>query len=217
MTENTLERDEEKPAGASQSPPPAPGFFTKLPKLLSPPHLPAYRGPHEVGVHDIEIAFSSLPDVVSTDIDGLYDPSMVDDSLYKKPPNHNADTVRQTVFMRVYYPTTAAAGSKRRRPHWQPSANYAKGLGSFAKLPAWASYVGIYPAFAFTTIPVFVDEPVLSPPPATLPVVVFSHGLAGNRTMYSDICGEMASRGTMVVSLVSCLHGGAAMVVDMRI
>lgn len=39
------------------------------------------------------------------------------------------------------------------------------------------------------------------PRPPTFPVVVFSHGLGGSRTMYSTVCGDLASHGLVVVAL----------------
>ncbi|KAH6619553.1 platelet-activating factor acetylhydrolase, isoform II-domain-containing protein [Chaetomium sp. MPI-SDFR-AT-0129] len=35
----------------------------------------------------------------------------------------------------------------------------------------------------------------------TFPVVIFSHGLGGSRTLYSSICGELASHGLIVVAV----------------
>ncbi|KAJ3341612.1 Platelet-activating factor acetylhydrolase [Gonapodya sp. JEL0774] len=212
LSGNSLDLDDEKVSlaslAASEVPSTQRSSATKSGRFPSlRPQLPPYRGPYEVGVHDIEVAFSALPDIVSRDVEGLYDPAAVDTTFFKKPANHNSGRVRQTAVMRVFYP--ARTGSKRRRPNWQLSVNYAKGLGAFGKLPKWASYVGIYPAFAFTSIPAFINAPVLnSPEHSKFPVIIFSHGLAGNRTMYSDLCGEMASRGAVVLALEH--HDGSA-------
>lgn len=45
-----------------------------------------------------------------------------------------------------------------------------------------------------------VDAPIASGTDR-FPVVVFSHGLGGQRTWYSNYCGELASRGHLVFSI----------------
>jgi platelet-activating factor acetylhydrolase len=41
-----------------------------------------------------------------------------------------------------------------------------------------------------------------SPPPGTkFPLVIFSHGLAGTRTTYSQYCSALASEGYVVLSI----------------
>ncbi|EFJ50670.1 hypothetical protein VOLCADRAFT_120568 [Volvox carteri f. nagariensis] len=52
-------------------------------------------------------------------------------------------------------------------------------------------------------LPVYYNAPAANPAaaPGLLPVVVFSHGLAGTRNAYSSICIELASQGYVVVAL----------------
>ncbi|KXS11999.1 hypothetical protein M427DRAFT_137566 [Gonapodya prolifera JEL478] len=236
MSELTLEKSEERPTSSSSHsltslsssrfPSSSSGVLAHL-KRIAPPHLPSYRGPYSVAVHDIEIPYSALPDAISTTSPPLvqtYDPTLLDTSLFPSSNTYTADTVStQSVFLRVFYPSTGTRRTtprqKLRKPYWQPSVNYARGLATFAKMPNWVAYVGIYPVFSFATVPATVDADLLNPPATddgakdAFPVVVFSHGLAGNKTMYSDLCGEMASRGSVVVAIEH--HDGTATAADL--
>ncbi|CEH19544.1 Phospholipase A2 (platelet-activating factor acetylhydrolase in humans) [Ceraceosorus bombacis] len=55
--------------------------------------------------------------------------------------------------------------------------------------------VSVPPPFARTETGMFGDEP------ARFPLVIFSHGLAGNRLAYSQFCGELASYGAVVAAV----------------
>ena len=58
--------------------------------------------------------------------------------------------------------------------------------------------------FGGTTIPAFKNAPLAEAPSGFKhPVIFFSHGLAGNRFLYSAFCGEMASRGYIVAAVES--------------
>ena len=117
------------------------------------------------------------------------------------------------VLMRLYYPTERPPPSEwsLSRPRFMPRFDYLHGLAHFLldleKRPWWfrtlARLTCLF-AFAATeahaTIPASID----ASPHATngpMPVVVFSHGLAGNRNMYAGLCSAMASRGYLVAAI----------------
>lgn len=66
-----------------------------------------------------------------------------------------------------------------------------------------------YFLFGSTHLPVEV-EPKLKPTSKPYPIMLFSHGLAGSRRMYSVFCGEMASRGYIVAAIESRDGSGPA-------
>jgi platelet-activating factor acetylhydrolase len=50
-------------------------------------------------------------------------------------------------------------------------------------------------------LPAFLHAPLLRANKGKRRLVVFSHGLAGSRTAYSQYCGELASRGYVVAAI----------------
>ncbi|GIM11055.1 hypothetical protein Vretimale_14412 [Volvox reticuliferus] len=97
---------------------------------------------------------------------------------------------------------------------WIPHINYARGyIGYVFKMVAkkdWKTELArsalISAAWALggsRVLPVYYNAPVATPAaaPGPLPVLIFSHGLAGTRNAYSSICIEMASRGYLVMAL----------------
>lgn len=107
----------------------------------------------------------------------------------------------------VYYPTYSNLSAKRYRYlDWliRPIRGSLAGIAYFKGL----STLLLWPVFFFYAslikIPVHSNAPIL--PPSTngddtkaWPLVVFSHGLAGQRTTYSHLCARIASTGKVVV------------------
>jgi platelet-activating factor acetylhydrolase len=114
------------------------------------------------------------------------------------------------VFMRLYYPTLSRP--PRRGPLWVPSVHYAHGMAHFLvdftnpkrrwwqKLLARAAYlVGHVSNAVFDTIPATLDAPPRREKP--MPLVIFSHGLAGTRNMYAALASALASQGYLVAAV----------------
>jgi len=90
-------------------------------------------------------------------------------------------------------------------------------------MSAFFKYVGQYGPFAIpaspallslanASFPCLVGAP-LAETQSPFPVIIFSHGLAGNRLSYSQFCGELASHGVIVAAIEHRDGSGIASVV----
>ncbi|KAJ2997825.1 Platelet-activating factor acetylhydrolase [Globomyces sp. JEL0801] len=134
--------------------------------------LPSFRGDYNVGYVDIET----------------------------HPKAEAKKDTETSILYRMYYPTEELQGT---RTAWLTDCwFYAKGYGSFLKIPVFLIALIIYPALSFAKLASF-HRPKLAKGqlPEKLPIAVFSHGLAGMRTTYSTLCGNLASRGFIVIAL----------------
>ena len=127
------------------------------------------------------------------------------------------------VLARIYYPSvtnpeTDHEQEETQKGTWLPSSHYFPGYGYFLRWPALVSS-GIGRLLA-SNVRIHAKESV----PLVglkefgqekLPILIFSHGLAGIRTTYSTICCEMASRGIIVVALEH-RDGSASMTIDQK-
>lgn len=157
-----------------------------LPSLagLSPINsFPGYHGPYSVGTVDVEIPVSDLP----------------------APSDPPKDAV-ETVAFRIFYPCKNP--EKSGRPvRWIPQPQketvnaFAKFLGAGNKLASLISWMP--QQLYWIKLPAHRNADVLEPPTSCgrWPVTMFSHGLAGSRNTYSYICGDMASKGMVVVAM----------------
>ena len=142
-------------------------------------------------------------------------------------------------FMRLYYPTDEQCLAEHNRwPIWASEDKYISGIFAFMKSmvyrwPSWAPrseflfynkvqhIVKLVPYFGFTKafkllfghvyIPIIENAVIKNPDGGTKwPVVVFSHGIGCSRSMYSQVCYDMASFG-MVVAATEHREGSACM------
>ncbi|KYG47917.1 hypothetical protein M433DRAFT_84785 [Acidomyces richmondensis BFW] len=148
-------------------------------------HFPPYNGPYSVGTVDVEIPVSDLPS-----------------------PADAPEDAQPTIAFRIFYPCIKPEKNEYDRPvRWIPQpqretiASFAKFLGLGQKMAGAVSYVA--QQLYWVKLPAHRNAKLLDPPTSNRrwPVTFFSHGLAGSRNAYSQICGDLASNGMIVISL----------------
>ena len=142
------------------------------------------------------------------------------------------------MFFTLYYP---AGNTQYQKNHYwipRPISLIATGYAHFAHisflLVNWIFTGALWLLVGSTKIPAVVDAPVLASKPledsavdlgdhwkkrshaGEFPIVVFSHGMAGMRTSYSQYCGELASRGHVVAAIEHRDGSGPGTVIKRR-
>ncbi|RUS14486.1 platelet-activating factor acetylhydrolase [Endogone sp. FLAS-F59071] len=155
-----------------------------LPSVIAPlSHLPKPTGKYNVGCHDVE--WSPNSDYDNDSGVGISSQDGMDDE--------------DGILLRMYYPAELTKSTKRTHPSWIPSHEYGMAFGKFVRWPQWltlAVSAGLvaHPTSAYLDTQLIAGE-------TKLPVVIFSHGLGGSRTIYSAFCSEMASHGFVVCAM----------------
>ncbi|KAF9247381.1 platelet-activating factor acetylhydrolase [Melanogaster broomeanus] len=122
--------------------------------------------------------------------------------------SEDALVLREVVFT-AFYPADVQSESTPKGLSWllRPLSESYRGYVRFSGLSSWLLWpvVYIYGALLKALHP---DAPLLNPhtiddrsKPSPWPLVIFSHGLGGSRTAYSQICTRMASSGRVVLAL----------------
>jgi len=123
-----------------------------------------------------------------------------------------------TVLFTIYYPAADNAIPTKPNHPWvsRPVALAAEGYARFAHINNYfirgIFTVALWAIAGSNTIPAKVDVPLYSNESdpdvdnssrnnGPFPVIIFSHGMASSRTSYSQYCGELASRGYIVVAI----------------
>ena len=116
-------------------------------------------------------------------------------------------------LMRLFYPTTSPPST--RKANWLPEPHqdvYAYGFAKYAKLKffGWIlqKWIGNTRMEAFANAPIIdqsswqqVQECPSLQGEGKLPLIVFSHGMGGQRAVYSVFCTQLASQGFVVAAI----------------
>ncbi|KAI9295351.1 hypothetical protein K502DRAFT_329960 [Neoconidiobolus thromboides FSU 785] len=141
-----------------------------------------YSGPYKVSCRDIEYNFNS-----------------------------SSNTQQDNVLLKLYYPSESNT-MYNQLMNWAcfPDHRYLRSLFDYIKMPHLISSTLIYLLAGQPKTGSYIsDGSDLLKDIDEFPVALFSHGLAGTRTFYSGICGEIASHG-IIVAAVEHRDGSAA-------
>ncbi|KAJ7044522.1 platelet-activating factor acetylhydrolase, isoform II-domain-containing protein [Mycena alexandri] len=113
--------------------------------------------------------------------------------------------VLEEIAFTAYYPADL---SQRPRPRkgldWllRPVGATLRGYSRFTGVPSWILWPVVFFFGTVLKIPVYRNAPLLPPDnEKQWPLVIFSHGLGGSRTAYSQLCTEMAAAGKVVLAI----------------
>ena len=138
----------------------------------------------------------------------VQEPKNVGTFKFKDIPEHEGGFKLDTVLFSVFYPAEEPADlANPGRVVWFPKlAQTVNGFLKMARRTGWLYKTIAYPIAAAaiygTTFPAIPEAPLRRPAQGRQwPLVIFSHGVGCSRLMYSSFCGEMASRGYIVVAV----------------
>ncbi|KAF8076569.1 platelet-activating factor acetylhydrolase, isoform II-domain-containing protein [Lyophyllum atratum] len=136
--------------------------------------------------------------------------------------------ILEEVAFTAYYPADASKLTKKGLD-WviRPVKESLRGFVRFSKIPHWVLWPIVYLFGSLIQIPVYPNASLANPKEAASsdkgeteieqwPLVIFSHGLGGSRTAYSQICSRMAASGKVVLALEHRDGTGCACVMRVR-
>lgn len=135
----------------------------------------------------------------------------------KDPPNHSAFELTNSLIT-IYYPTQSTQSASPRLI-WITLFQI-KGYLKFAGLSFFKRLIALplaLLAIGRTKIPTSGSAPI-APLSSTSkrPLVLFSHGLIGSKTCYSQYCGQLAARGYVVAAIEHRDRSGSHSVINSK-
>ncbi|KAJ3029254.1 UNVERIFIED_CONTAM: Platelet-activating factor acetylhydrolase [Siphonaria sp. JEL0065] len=112
-------------------------------------------------------------------------------------------TGKHGVCASLFYPCLPTKYAVRAKWTPGPSRLYGSGYINFIGRTSWllsaivSWFIELFHIQAFANAPLASDDQI----PDKLPIAIFSHGLVGNQTAYSQVVGNLASRGFLVLSI----------------
>ncbi|RUS21646.1 platelet-activating factor acetylhydrolase [Endogone sp. FLAS-F59071] len=161
--------------------------------------FPPLAGSFPVGAHDIEWCSAKR---LADDDSGL---ASTPSTLYNEHSNLSlSHSDAENILVRIFYPADVERGldvngKKLANAPWFPSVHYTYGLADFINAPRWLFAPVAGPTTRLPTR-AWLNAP-LGNISKKFPIIIFSHGLGGNRVVYANFCAEMASRGFVVCAL----------------
>ncbi|KXN89590.1 Platelet-activating factor acetylhydrolase [Leucoagaricus sp. SymC.cos] len=123
------------------------------------------------------------------------------------PPVYGRFPLEEVAFT-AYYPADLS-GNPSKGIYWllRPLSDSLLGLSTYIGISTWLLWPAVYLFGSLLKIPAYLNAPLLHPEKAEgtsekrWPLVIFSHGLGGGRTTYSQYCSHLAASGKVVLAL----------------
>ncbi|THV08375.1 hypothetical protein K435DRAFT_847243 [Dendrothele bispora CBS 962.96] len=124
----------------------------------------------------------------------------------------NGQLLLDEVCWTAYYPCDISSSKLKKglpwlsRPLGVDHRGYAIFIGKFRLcMPSILDFMDYYvaPRLSLRPVPTYVNAPLLKPNAEVnqWPLVIFSHGLGGSRTAYSQVCTRLAASGKVVLAI----------------